>query len=811
MNKKNRMFRSVIAMILALTLVFSMSGTAFATQTAPAADATASAAETAAPAQAVADSGLMEGMGDIDMSDIDFNELYAMMEMIYNEIIDGAYGDDAQNQTVTSFEDILTDLETYLAGSAVKTAASKNADLSKAVNELKAAIDAAQTAAASLEKVTRNDADKTAADVKSVKSAMADAVVKVAASCDKVKGINSSIGTTVIKYKNALSLLVNVLETEIFTATEDSYLVSLGDASTGASDNKGYYPFSLASYMYPDLNDSIVKVRKEFKNLGKAGMRAEDLLYILDPEFEGDDYSEKRFSSEKNKSYDDKNFAWYIQNEETDLITIGFSADTITQFTIDQISGVLTTGKPSYDVDWARYLGDEEAAELEALIADLKAEMNAMVESGLDQETLNMISEIAPPETLIDAVVAGVEGYLYVLLGYMAFGTSAVDAVAAANPDAQIALVGMYNPFEGVNLVMDEAGEPMEMGRYIGNLIRMANAIFVDHAASLRNVTYVDAQNVSIDGYDGNVNVIAFIGAMVGIPIPGYSVESKTLLPTTAGHTYIKDQIAGTLAMPNEEISNAAAAMAAVYTLPAITKKNYLEVEAVTTYARETYALLTDAEKELIGDITVLTNAEKKIKEWKNVVAFQKKKAANPKVTFSGTTVTATWGKVSGATGYTVKLYRNGKCTSTKTVKASAAAKLTWKDQFRGAKYYVKVTPYKTYAGTKYSAVTTTATAKQMPFTKVKPTISKTAAKFTVKAPDQNSTGYQIQISKGDSKFNSKDKIIKVPTNGKALKKVLKKKTYLKKGKNYVRVRPYTTLNGTTRYGNWGTAVMVKR
>ncbi len=159
------------------------------------------------------------------------------------------------------------------------------------------------------------------------------------------------------------------------------------------------------------------------------------------------------------------------------------------------------------------------------------------------------------------------------------------------------------------------------------------------------------------------------------------------------------------------------------------------------------------------------------------------------------------------STGYQVYISKdkyfkkNVKKLSFSTGTKALNKKITTSKYFKNGRNYVKVRAYTKYNGKtvygawskSYSTIYHTA-----------PSISvKTSGKYKrVKATDRDSTGYQIYISKNKS-FNKNVKKIKIKTSSKALNKKLSTKKYFYKGKNYVKVRAYTSLSSGTAYGEW--------
>ena len=196
------------------------------------------------------------------------------------------------------------------------------------------------------------------------------------------------------------------------------------------------------------------------------------------------------------------------------------------------------------------------------------------------------------------------------------------------------------------------------------------------------------------------------------------------------------------------------------------------------------------------------------LKEAKDALATKKASVPSVKVTNSKTTIKVSWEKVDTADRYQVVLFRNGKKFATKYTNDLT---ISWKNQARGVYYKAKVTPFAKYEGKNYYGIGKTSKPMFLKLKHVKPVlkITKSGKNQKLKAGDLNSTGYQVKIAK-NKKFTKGVKTYKFYTAFGALNKNLKTSKYFSNGRKYVKVRPYTTINGKTYYGKWS-AVKVKK
>lgn len=169
------------------------------------------------------------------------------------------------------------------------------------------------------------------------------------------------------------------------------------------------------------------------------------------------------------------------------------------------------------------------------------------------------------------------------------------------------------------------------------------------------------------------------------------------------------------------------------------------------------------------------------------------------------TTVTLSWDKMKGASGYVVYKYY----PSTKTykkLKTVTGTTLTVKDRKSGTKYYYAVKAYtnsetgKIYGS--YSKVLTTSTKPSKPTITLKAGIDKATVSWKKVS---GASGYEIQYSTSSKMKNVKKVTVK---KGSTLKKTIKS---LKTGKKYyIKVRAYKTVNSKKVYSSWSKVKNVK-
>ena len=177
----------------------------------------------------------------------------------------------------------------------------------------------------------------------------------------------------------------------------------------------------------------------------------------------------------------------YKTIRKADIITVSFTNIDASRALMNGI-----TGKAS-NCDWAKYLGAEAAAMLEAALKDIRT---MLIKEGVDASMAKMI-------------LSAVEGYAYSyasrLLGY----PELLDEIRRVAPDALIIVVGTYNELAGAVIEME--GAEIAIGDYVQYLVDLANLETLFEACIGENIAYVASPEVVIErGAFKKSDVISF-------------------------------------------------------------------------------------------------------------------------------------------------------------------------------------------------------------------------------------------------------------------------------------------------------------
>ncbi len=671
-------------------------------------------------------------------------------------------------------------------------------NVEKQLNEMRKAIKAAKSAIGPLAEAVN------AADTSKISDASGKVDQKMAAVDAKVVALNTSIVAAANKaikigldnkaikalagemysYAALARVTTDIMKSDsrevTYAPSESSYYVALGDASATSKLATNAYGRKLVKELGLDH-------KTNFYNNGMSGMRADDLLYVLDESYEPDDYGKELFGSRIDRVRTDM----IGKIEKADLITVGFSNTTLLDIAISQMIRTFA-GKATYEIDWTRYLDENTAAQVEAMMADIET---AMVEAtaGMSGSGINM-------DNIGSAARAAIESYLYGYMGFFMNYQDAMNRIAEINPDAKIVLVGISNAFNGTNLIMGK--DELPLGEYMGKLTDLMDLQQRSFAMMTGKAVYVEADDVEVSNsaYAGNMQIMNFISQLM---IKG----TDTLAASSNGHTYIKDQIMSVMNVVDVQTAAVMDQIAGLYDLLDLDLAQMNAAEKQIGAARSAYDELTADQKAAVDAelIRLLEFCETDF-DYVKALAVETSSVTDLKAKLATKTkLTVSWKGVSGAQKYIVKIYRNGKLL--KTVRTTAKS-VSLTDIYRGCTYKATVQPAVTISGSEFAGTAKTA-AVTSSLGKANLTIKKSGKNKLIKSADQNATGYQIWISK-DRQFKKGVTKLTIVTNKAGLNRVIKAKNF-KKGTNYVKVRAYTKFNSKTTYGKWsGTVKTVK-
>ena len=282
-----------------------------------------------------------------------------------------------------------------------------------------------------------------------------------------------------------------------------------------------------------------------------AGLRASDLIAILDKTYENDAYGDALLANNADLA------AKYLETiKKADLITLDLGEADLVGFVANQVTGMLLdTYAPvveffvtngilaaapaieSYEMDWSRFadfISADDVAEIKAAVE------KAIVDAGIPatykytiEHTQNIGGKdlvITYPVDLYPAqfVAYAIECYLYAAANYTYNFAAAVEAINAYNPDAQIVIVGSTNPLADLELVV----EGVDLGKTVAVFVEAMDAQAFSCALTLPNTIFVSVKGAET-GFDAE-KVIDF---------EKMTINTGAFGATEAGNAFIAEKI----------------------------------------------------------------------------------------------------------------------------------------------------------------------------------------------------------------------------------------------------------------------------
>lgn len=327
-----------------------------------------------------------------------------------------------------------------------------------------------------------------------------------------------------------LSFLLSSVQA--FALFEEYNYVSLGDSVTNGYGMDGYSS-TVRGYKqrvpntYPDLVAE--ELNADLDQLAFSGFRAEELHYVLNEDYMGDDYLYACF-------FDDPLFQrcgggieklrreYKAAIEDADYITLHIGSNNIGTYLNMQLNRMLE-GKAPFKFDRDAYANG-------TMTPEKRAEL--IKENGTE-----------PLEGGTPAMIA----YLLKCLAYTTEGfkmnfDAVVDIIYELNPDVNLIVVGMYNLMEGVTLTNDM----INLGAVVRKYMEAVNDHMEKRSPHHEDYMYVDTMGCEIfGGFPTNVTDPEFF--------PGLSKDSGVCVhPNENGHKFMAERILSAIYVPFEDV-----------------------------------------------------------------------------------------------------------------------------------------------------------------------------------------------------------------------------------------------------------------
>ena len=216
--------------------------------------------------------------------------------------------------------------------------------------------------------------------------------------------------------------------------------------------------------------------------------------------------------------------------------------------------------------NWTQYVdmvSDEIVSEIQSAVLTELAKQGEAAHTYVDQYTneLNAVLTVCVDEVKSVLVTAQakkdevntvldklepfkpyIEKLLYASVAFAVDTAKAVDAIQEIDPDATLIVVGMYNPLDGLEIVMN--GETIDVGAYMEYLIDATNVYYTALAVADGGFTFVAVPDTTINGFKNAIDVDALDISKLGSMLLKLN---DSMYANAAGHQYIYEQIMGAL------------------------------------------------------------------------------------------------------------------------------------------------------------------------------------------------------------------------------------------------------------------------
>ena len=302
-----------------------------------------------------------------------------------------------------------------------------------------------------------------------------------------------------------INKIVEIIEALYWNATHDYYMVDEASYYVAIGDGTAVSEESYVEKLAEELGVA-------YNNLAVKGMLVADTYELLEKEA--------------------------AEIAKADLITVGFGSNSFVNYAIDNIGAGILTGSFA-EHDWASAVGAEGVTYVEEILAAIYAELEAQ---GLGTFEYGPIKA-----DMAQLLTAAIESYAYAAISYATELPEVIDEIHAINPNAVVAIVGMYNP--NADMVLDLGETAFDIGEYVDYLVTAANVHNFTYALLTDKAIFVEADEVETV----NTETTMDIGAFLVHYMDGYGVvkTGEVMNPSEAGHEYIKTQIREALVLVN--------------------------------------------------------------------------------------------------------------------------------------------------------------------------------------------------------------------------------------------------------------------
>ena len=343
------------------------------------------------------------------------------------------------------------------------------------------------------------------------------------------------------------AILVKATSTQ-YVYDKDSYYLSLGDSQLTGHGLPGYNNYGFDTYVNGSAPYEIAKelfganATDHYRQLSMGGFRTEDLLWILNPSFQPDefalDYTANNLLNYGGFNTVEQARQLYVSEiQKADLISLSIGGGNVSTFVGQQIKLYMSDLHEPYAMDWSRYVGAENVKYVEQALQLMKQGLSY---AGLPAQ-MNFLGKNVNTQELLSLVI---ESFVYGYVGYTVNYTALLQTIKHINPSSQLVVIGYFNLVRGMQYPIElENGSTvtLDFDQYIEYFLELSSAQnLVNAILSNGSVTYVDVDNTvtfldEAIAANGPVSLMTYLEAIY--------TNSWYTHASAAGHDYIKNQI----------------------------------------------------------------------------------------------------------------------------------------------------------------------------------------------------------------------------------------------------------------------------
>lgn len=318
-----------------------------------------------------------------------------------------------------------------------------------------------------------------------------------------------------------------LIYTALGASESNGYGLPEYDIVNGKTDTRIYKYGRVVDQAYPAMFAKAISA-DVFNQDCLAGLRSEDLLYLIDPSYKGDEYTHNQAFGEYVMKTDgivydgiqnvEQLRALYQKHvEEADVITLSIGLNNFGQYLKKQIERY-QSGQAPYSMP-------------------LNSDAQNMLSS-------KMFTEIRKLLLKVMAVTKNPTGYVDIILRGLAYSYTdnlksfdrIVDRIYAVNPDAEVYVIGLYNAIPELYLINGVG----DIGQYNAKLMSSINDHYKSYvnakASEGKAIYYVDVWTTETFGVPNNLIGTGFMDKLT-------EKNNRNAHPNYNGHIYIFDQL----------------------------------------------------------------------------------------------------------------------------------------------------------------------------------------------------------------------------------------------------------------------------